>query len=83
MRNFITENKLSFKPGSRNSTITTLIGYSQFKELTCQELIDELNAEIINDVFILEEVNRLWDYCKARNYKSFWNSPEAVNQYSF
>jgi hypothetical protein len=38
MRDFINENSISFEPGSRNSSITTLIGFSQFKGLTKEEL---------------------------------------------
>ena len=83
MRNFITENKLSFEPGSRNSTITTLIGYAQFKGLNQSNLEEELITESNADSFIAEEINRLWDYCKAKNYKSFWSSEEAKEQYTF
>jgi len=83
MRNFITENNLSFEQGSRNSTVVTLIGYAQFKGLTSQELIDILNPEITNDIFILEEINRLWDYCKVNNYKAWWKSEDSKLQYTF
>lgn len=83
MRDFINENNISFEPGSRNTSVTTLIGYAQYKGLTCQELIDELDAEITKDIFILQEVNRLWDYCKSRNYKNFWKTAKAKKQYKF
>lgn len=83
MRRFIKENNISFEPGSRNTSVTTLIGYAQHKGLTCQELIDFLEPEISNDFFILEEVNRLWDYCKKNNYKKFWKTQTAKSQYNF
>jgi len=83
MRNFINENSISFEQGSRNSSITTLIGYAQFKGLTKSQLSDELSDEINKDIFIQEELDRLWDYCKARNYKNWWSTTEAKLQYTF
>ena len=83
MRNFINENYISFEQGSRNSSITTLIGFSQYKGLTKEELKLELSKEIIEDSFIKEEIDRLWDYCKVRNYKNWWSTPEASLQYTF
>jgi hypothetical protein len=83
MRDFINENSISFEQGSRNSSITTLIGYAQFKGLTKEELKLELSKEIIEDSFIKEEIDRLWDYCKARNYKNWWSTTEAKLQYTF
>ena len=83
MRNFINENYISFEQGSRNSSITTLIGFSQYKGLTKEELKLELSKEIIEDSFIKEEIDRLWDYCKVRNYKNWWSTTEASLQYTF
>ena len=83
MRDFINENSISFEQGSRNSSITTLIGYAQFKGLTKEQLEDALNEEIKADGFIGVEIDRLWDYCKARNYKNWWNTTEAKLQYTF
>ncbi len=83
IRDFIKNNNISFTKGSRNTSVVTLIGYAQHKGLTCQELIDSLKPEITKDVFILEEVNRLWDYCKANKYKNFWKKQEAKLQYTF
>ena len=83
MRDFINENSISFEQGSRNSSIVTLIGYAQHKGLTKLQLSDELSAEINNDTFIQEELDRLWDYCKDRNYKAWWSSEDAKLQYTF
>jgi hypothetical protein len=83
MRDFINENSISFEQGSRNSSITTLIGYAQYKGLTKDKLKLELSKEIIEDSFIKEEIDRLWDYCKARNYKNWWSTTEAKLQYTF
>lgn len=68
---------MDFTEGSRNSTLVTLIGFAQFKKIDKAEFKVELTKEIAKDPFIAEETERLWDYCKERNYKAFWNSEEA------
>lgn len=83
MRKFITDNDISFEPGSRNSSVVTLIGYAQHLGMMQGQLEDELEQEINNDSFIQEEIDRLWDYCKANNYKKFWTTKQAKAQYKF
>jgi hypothetical protein len=83
LRNFINENNLSFDEGSRNSTVTIIIGYSQHLGLTLNDVENELKEEINEDSFIYDELYRLWDYCKNRNYKNYWSTPEAKNKYKF
>jgi hypothetical protein len=83
IRDFINENAIDFSVGQRNSSITTLIGFSQHQGLTKEELKLELVKEIARDSFLKEEIDRLWDYCKARNYKNWWNTTEAKLQYTF
>lgn len=83
MRKFITDNDISFEPGSRNSSVVTLIGYAQHLGLGQTQFEDELNDEIKVDGFIGTEIDRLWDYCKANNYKKFWSTEQAKTQYKF
>lgn len=83
IKNFIIENKITFNPGERNSSIVTLIGFTQLKGLDVEDLEDALEEEIKQDEFLSEEIDRLWDYCKARNYKSFWLEERAKLQYIF
>jgi hypothetical protein len=83
LRKFINENNLSFDEGSRNSTIVVLIGFSQHLGLSLTDVETELQSEIDDDYFIQEEIDRLWDYCKNRNYKNYWSTPEAKNKYKF
>ena len=64
IRKFINDNKLSFAEGSRNSTVTTLIGYSQHLGLSRVDLAIALKPEIDADKFIAEEIDRLWQYCE-------------------
>lgn len=83
MRDFINENDILFEPGSRNSSIVTLIGYAQFKKIDKAEFKVELTKEIAKDPFIAEETERLWDYCKKNKYKDWWKTTEAKLQYIF
>ena len=83
IKNFITENKITFNPGERNSSIVTLIGFTQFKGLDIEDLENALEEEITQDSFLSEEIDRLWDYCKAKNYKDFWVTEQAKLQYTF
>lgn len=83
IQEFIKNNNLSFERGSRNTSCTILTGYSQFLELTEEQLKEELKNEIKNDSFISEEISRIFPYCKAKNYKDFWVKEEAKLQYTF
>ncbi len=83
MKNFIIENKLSFEEGQRNTSIVTLIGFSQHLGLTIEQLKEELKEQIEVDIFVAQEVERLFTYCKDRNYKQFWKTPDAKIQYVF
>lgn len=83
MKDFIKNNKLSFKTGSRNSTVTTLVGYSQHLGLTMSELKTELTSQINKDIFIAQEIERLWSYCSSRNYGNWWKTADAKLMYKF
>ncbi|MEK6879987.1 MAG: hypothetical protein AABY22_10285 [Nanoarchaeota archaeon] len=83
MRNFIIENEISFDEGQRNSSVVTLIGYAQHLGMSRDKLKNELNDEITKDIFIGQEIDRLYRYCEDKNYKSFWRSPEAKLQYIY
>jgi hypothetical protein len=83
MRKFITDNDISFEPGSRNSSVVTLIGYAQHLGWYQGQLEDALNDEIKVDGFIGTEIDRLWDYCKVNNYRKFWKTEQAKAQYKF
>ena len=83
IKNFIEENNISFAQGERNTSVVTLIGYAQHLGLSQNDLEVELSDEIDADSFIQEEIDRLWDYCKARNYAKFWKTKLAKAQYTF
>lgn len=83
MRKFIKDNNITFNEGERNSSIVTCIGYAQYLGITKDDLESELAVEIEEDGFLQEEINRLWDYCKSNNYKKYWKTKEAINEYTF
>lgn len=83
IREFIDNNGLSFEEGNRNTTVVILIGYAQNLELSQNKLKAELVEEMDNDSFIQDEIDRLWEYCKNKNYKNFWSTPKAKELYKF
>ena len=83
LKEFIKENNLSFEEGSRNSTVTVLVSYAQHLGLGQDTLEKELEEQIKEDSFIGSEIDRLFPYCKIKNYKKYWSTPEARNIYKF
>ena len=83
IRKFIEENKISFKEGERNSSIVTLIGYSLYLGLNQIDLENELLEEAKEDVFIENEIERLWNFCRIKNYGDWWKTEEAKSLYKF
>ncbi|MEK6881829.1 MAG: hypothetical protein AABY22_19580 [Nanoarchaeota archaeon] len=74
---------MSFKTGSRNTTITTLVGYSLHLGLSEDKLKAEVVDQIDKDPFIKEEISRLWKYCKTNNYGDYWGTKDAKVKYKF
>lgn len=83
IREFIDNNGLSFEEGSRNTTVVTLVGYAQHLGITENKLKAEVVDEIDADSFIGDEISRIWEFCKIRNYKDFWSTPKAKKLYKF
>lgn len=83
IRQFIEDNSLSFEPGNRNFTMITLIGYTQFLELSKEDLENELEIEIDEDDVIQEEIDARWNYCASNNYKNYWTTKQAKKDWSF
>ena len=83
IREFIENNEVSFEPGNRNSTVVTLMGYSQHLGLSKDELEEELSDEIIEDSVIQDEIDERWGYCEGNNYKRYWTTKQAKKDWSF
>jgi len=80
---FIKENRLSFKEGTRNTTVVTLVGYAQHIGVSKSGLLNSLSKQVEKDNFIKQEVNRLWSYCEGAGYKNYWTTKEASKKYKF
>jgi len=81
---FIKDNNISLVGGSQgNSDLVTLIGYTQHLDLTDSDLKTAVQKQIDKDSSIEDEIDRLWMYCKSKNYAAWWNRPEAKNIYKF
>lgn len=83
IRKFIQDNDLSFEPGSRNSTMVTLMGYAQHLGLSKEDLESELEKEISEDEVIQDEIDERWGYCESHNYKKYWTTKQAKKDWSF
>jgi hypothetical protein len=83
IREFIENNEVYFEEGSRNSSVIVLIGYSQFLELSKENLENTLVDEINADDEIQEEIDRLWNYCASNNYKKYWKTAQAKKDWQF
>ena len=83
IKKFIKDNKLSLAPGSRNSSLVIIIGYSQYLSLTQAKIEIELSEQIKNDPFIKEELDRLYSYCLSKNYSKYWTTEAAKKAYIF
>jgi hypothetical protein len=83
LREFIEKNNITFEEGKRNTSIVTIIGYSQYLELCKADLLETLREEILKDSFISEEIDRLWDYCYNRKYRNWWKTELAKSLYKY
>ena len=83
IKQFILDNSIPLTEGSRNSSVTILIGYSQHLKASKEDLKAALENEIKNDKFIEEEIDRLWLYCSANKYANYWITETASNTYKF
>lgn len=81
LKEFIKENKLEFNTGSKGDTnIVTLCGYGLYKNNTLGEVLESVNS---TDNDVNDEIKRIYDYGKSRNYGKWWEKPEAKTQYKF
>ena len=83
IREFIEKNGITFEEGQRNAMVIVLIGYSQFLELSKENLENTLVDEINADDEIQEEIDRLWNYCASNNYKKYWKTAQAKKDWQF
>lgn len=83
IREFIEKNGITFEEGQRNAMVIVLIGYSQFLELSKENLENTLVDEIDEDDVIQEEIDARWNYCASNNYKKYWKTAQAKKDWEF
>ena len=79
IENFIKNNELVFKDGHRNVSLVIICGYSLYKNIPLNDLINFFK----NDERTLKELKRVYDYAKDNNYDKFWKTEKAKKQYIF
>jgi hypothetical protein len=87
IQQFIVDNNLDlYTEGSRNINYVILCGYACYIGINnINQLTDELEQNDAHYVIDMDELelSRVFDYALSRNYKSFWEKPEAHTMYKF
>ena len=82
LKTFIKDNNLTFEEGSRNSNIVVLCGYACHigaDKFDCVEALDKKDKVLAATM----EIERVHDYATIHNYKAFWRTEAAKEQYKF
>jgi hypothetical protein len=79
LKNFVKNNNLEFNNGSGGDiNILALTGYAQYVDATLEECIKVVNNPSVND-----EIERVYNYAKTHNYKKYWSTQQAKDNYKF
>lgn len=81
LKEFIKENKLEFNKGSQGDiNITTLCGYALYKGYSINEVI---SATETTENTVIDELRRVYEFGKTRNYGKWWEHPGAKTMWKF
>jgi methenyltetrahydromethanopterin cyclohydrolase len=85
LRDFIINNKLSFKKGVRNRDSVILSGYALHLGITDQADIEKVIESTCStfDIGYKEEFNNVFYYAKYNNYQEYWKTEDAKEHYTF
>ena len=83
LQQFISDNKLEFTEGQRNTNLVILVGFSLYNGNTIGEIKESIPANSDDLGEIYEEIERLYEYCNKNNYGGFWKTSTAKTQYKF
>ena len=86
VKQFIKDNKLSFKEGSRNSDSVVLAGFCCYLDLKLRDVqeIKDCIKEVCPDHDDFEgEFDRVFDFAYCNDYAKYWNTEEAKKSYIF
>ena len=84
LQQFIKDNNLSFREGSRNQSCTVLSGFSLFQGLTVKECKEAIPMEDFT-AELAQELERVFTYAENHNYGAWYSEDEdrAKKLYKF
>lgn len=86
LKKFIQDNGLTFEEGQRNKDSVIISGYALYLGLEESGLIEDLLDEEYPDVAdgeLFDEIQRVFNYARIKNYEKFWQTEEAKTMYKF
>lgn len=85
IQEFIKNNNLTFKEGTRNTDSVILSGYSLYLGIkTAKELEKVIDAALPDaDCDYYEELDRVFSYASENNYGKWWETETAIKTYKF
>ena len=82
LKEFISNNKLTFTVGERNSNITILCGYAIWNGDSIEDCKNAIPSPQKSGA-VNQEIERVYKYAKDNHYGDFWDTEEAKNEYMF
>jgi hypothetical protein len=84
LKRFIVDNDLQFTEGRRNSDCTIISGFALHLGETDITHIDvAIEATLVEPADYYDELERVFDFAKFKNYGAWWSSEDAKKQYIF
>ena len=84
LRKFMQDNNLKFLPGQRNSDAVILCGFALYKNISFKDIVEATNNYCsMLDIVFNNELERVYNFAKSKNYGDWWNKDEAKKLYKF
>jgi hypothetical protein len=86
VKQFILENDLSFKEGTRNNNSVILSGFCCYLSLDrsdVREIIDCIKEVCPDHDDFEAEFDRVFEYAWCNDYGQYWNSDDAKKSYKY
>lgn len=82
--NFIQENNITFKEGTRNTDATVLSGYALYIGIKDVNVLIKIIDNVLNDTddYKTELIN-VFKFSKKNNYDKWWKTEQAKREYKF
>ena len=86
LKQFLTDNRISFDFGERNSASTVVAGFALhigFDEGEKEDILDIIERNCVCDPDWDDEFERIFKFAARNNYGEWWKSKTAKNTYTF